>query len=149
MKKMGIHQKTDEKTLLGTTFLGKHQIWGDFGVPGRSLGKALGRILGRNFGGGKNDEKTVVSAVASAGNADPGKEGFREDSQVGEMDRSNTPSLILTDGRADCLRFASPAEATGGLELGGLELGGLEEACKRLGRGLEYLVGMVLGAQIS
>ena len=67
------------------TFLGKHQIWGDFGVPGRSLGKALGRILGRNFGGGKNDEKTVVSVVASAGNADPGKEGFREDSQVGEM----------------------------------------------------------------
>ena len=113
---MGIHQKTDEKTLLGTTFLGKHQIWGDFGVPGRSLGKALGRILGRNFGGGKNDEKTVVSAVASAGNADPGKEGFREDSQVGEMDRSNTPSLILTDGRADCLRFASPAEATWRLE---------------------------------
>ena len=41
------------------------------------------------------------------------------------------------DGRADCLRFASPAEATGGLELGDLELGGLEEACKRLGRGLE------------
>ena len=87
--------------------------------------------------------------IASAGTADPGKEGFREDSQVGEKDRSNTPSLILTDGRADCLRFASPAEATGGLELGGLELGGLEEACKRLGRGLEYLVGMVLGAQIS
>ena len=50
---------------------------------------------------------------------------------------------------ADCLRFASPAEATGGLELGGLELGGLEEACKRLGRGLEYLEGVVLGAQIS
>ena len=46
MKKIGIHQKTDEKTLLGTTFLGKHQFWGDFGIPGRSLGKALGRILG-------------------------------------------------------------------------------------------------------
>ena len=119
MRKTGIHQKTDKKTLLGTTFLGKHQIWGDFGVPGRSLGKALGRILGRNFGGGKNDEKTVVSVVASAGNADPGKEGFREDSQVGEVDRSNTPSLILTDGRADCLRFASPAEAT--WRLGGSE----------------------------
>ena len=84
VRKIGIHQKTDEKMLLGTTFLGKHQIWGDFGVPGRSLGKALGRILGRNFGGGKHDKKTVVSVVASAGNADPGKEGFREDSQVGE-----------------------------------------------------------------
>ena len=31
------------------------------------------------------------------------------------------------------MRFASPAEATGGLELGDLELGGLEEAWKRLG----------------
>ena len=30
--------------------------------------------------------------------------------------RSDTPSLILTDGRADCLRFASPAEATWRLE---------------------------------
>ena len=56
---------------------------------------------------------------------------------------SSTP-VAHVDGRADCLRFASPAEATGGLELGGLE-----EACKRLGRGLEYLVGVVLGAQIS
>ena len=35
------------------------------------------------------------------------------------------------------MRFASPAEATGGLELGSLELGGLEESCKRLGRGLQ------------
>ena len=73
----------------------------------------------------------------------------RDLGRIDRWDRSNTPSLILTDGRADCLRFASPAEATGGLELGDLELGGLEEACKRLGRGLEYLVGMVLGAQIS
>ena len=76
----------------------------------------------------------------------PVRRDFREDNRWA---RSNTPSLILTDGRADCLRFASPAEATGGLELGGLELGGLEETCKRLGRGLEYLVGMLLGAQIS
>ena len=38
---------------------------------------------------------------------------------------------------ADCLRFASLAEATGGLELGDLELGGLEEAWNRLGRGLQ------------
>ena len=85
MRKTEIHQKTDKKTDLGTTCLGKSRILGDFGVPGRSLGKAFGRILGRNFGGGKNDEKTVVSVVASAGNADPGKEGFREDSQVDEM----------------------------------------------------------------
>ena len=83
MRKTGIHQKTDKKTLLGTTFLGKHQFWDDFGIPGRSLGKALGRILGGKFGGAKKVEKNVVSAVASAGTADPGKEGFREDSLVG------------------------------------------------------------------
>ena len=120
MRKTGIHQKTDKKTLLGTTFLGKHQFWGDFGIPGRSLGKALGRILGGKFGGAKKVEKNVVSVVASAGDAYPSKEGFREDSQVGEAG-SNTPSLILTDGRADCLRFASPAEALGGWRLGVFE----------------------------
>ena len=60
---------------------------------------------------------------------------------------SSTPVPPVAGGRGYCLRFASPAEATGGLELGDLELGGLEEACKRLG--LEYLVGVLLGAQIS
>ena len=91
-----------------------------------------------------------MKAVASAGTADPGKEGL--EGQTSRIQHAPNPSL--GDGRADCLRFASPAEATGGLELrdlelGDLELGGLEKACKRLGRGLEYLVGMVLGAQIS
>ena len=115
---MGIHQKTDEKTLLGTTFLGKHQIWGDFGVPGRSLGKALGRILGRNFGGGKNDEKTVVSVVASAGNADPGKEGFREDSQVGEGGIQH--AFAHPNGWAGGL-FALRVTRRGHLEVGSFE----------------------------
>ena len=85
MTKTQIDRETDKRMVLGTVLERKTQVFGDFGVPGRSLGKALGRISGRNFGGGKNDEKTVVSVVASAGNADPGKEGFREDSQVGEM----------------------------------------------------------------
>ena len=58
MRKTGIHQKTDKKTLLGTTFLGKHQFWGDFGILGRFLGKALGRILGGKFGGPKKVENT-------------------------------------------------------------------------------------------
>ena len=49
---------------------------------------------------------------------------------------------------ADCLRFASPAEATGGLEAWSLEAWSLE-AWKRLGRGLKYVVGGVLEAQIS
>ena len=44
----------------------------------------MGRILGIKFGGAKKIGKNVVSAVASAGAADPGKEGFREDKgQVG------------------------------------------------------------------
>ena len=85
MRKTGIHQKTDKKTLLGTTFLGKHQFWGDFGIPGRSLGKALGRILGGKFGDAKKVKKNVVRVVASAGDAYPSKEGFREDSQVGQV----------------------------------------------------------------
>ena len=62
----------------------KNQILGDFGIPGRSLGKALGRILAGKFGGAKNAEKNVVRVVASAGDAYPSKEGFREDEgQVG------------------------------------------------------------------
>ena len=83
MRKTEIHQKTDKKTDLGTTFLGKSRILVDFGVPGRSLGKALGMILGRKFGGGKKVKKQVVRMVASAGDADPGKEGFREDKGQG------------------------------------------------------------------
>ena len=86
MRKTEIHQKTDKKTDLGTTCLGKSRILGDFGVPGRSLGKALGRILGEKIGGGKKVEKQVVRTVASAGSADPSKEGFREDNhQVGPI----------------------------------------------------------------
>ena len=49
-----------------------------------------------------------MKGIASAGNADPGKEGFREDSQVGGAG-SNTPSLILTDGRADSMCCAQAA----------------------------------------
>ena len=100
----------DKKTYLGTTRLGKSWILGDFGVSGRSLGKALGRILGGTFGGGKIVEKNVVSAVASAGDAYPSKEGFREDK--GEGGLVQHASAHPSDGRADCLRFAHPAEAT-------------------------------------
>ena len=49
--------------------------------------------MGRNFGGGKNDEKTVVSAVASAGDAYPSKEGFREDSLVGQIQHARTHGM--------------------------------------------------------
>ena len=79
-----------------------------------SLGKALGRILGGKFGGGKQVEKQVVRMLASAGDADPSKEGFREDK--GQGGRIQHASAHPSDGRADCLRFAAPAEATWRLE---------------------------------
>ena len=48
-----------------------------------SLGGPLGRpwagFWEENLEALKKSEKNVVSAVASAGTADPGKEGFRED----------------------------------------------------------------------
>ena len=98
MRKTGIHQKTDKKTLLGTTFLGKHQFWGDLGVPGRSLGKALGRILGGKFGGGKHIEKQVVRMVASAGDADSGEGRFgRMDGRTSQIRHA----LAHGDGRMD------------------------------------------------
>ena len=51
--------------------------------------------------------ETVVKEIASAGDAEGGKEG---------LDGWDRPDLarpwpIRGDGRADCLRFASPAEA--------------------------------------
>ena len=78
-----------------------------------------------------------------------GKEGFGKDMEgnmEGNGQGSSTPSLILRmGGRIVCASRHPPRP----LEAWSLELGGLEEACKRLGRGLEYLVGVVLGAQIS
>ena len=57
----------------------------------------------------------MVKVIASAGTADPSKEGFREDNhQVGPIQHALAhPS----DGRADCLRFAHPAEAAWGFFL--------------------------------
>ena len=76
----------------------------------------------------KKVEKKRVELIASEGDAEAGKEGFGKDMDgkwVGNGLGSSTPSLILKDGRADCLRFASPAEALGGL--GAWRLGGLEK----------------------
>ena len=110
------HKKTDKKTLLGTTFLGKHQFWGDFGIPGRSLGKALSRILGGKFGGAKKVEKNVVRVVASAGDAYPSKEGFREDSHVGQVQHA----FAHPNGWAGGL-FALRVTRRGHLEVGSFE----------------------------
>ena len=59
---------------LGTTFFAKSRIFGEFGVPGRFLGKVLGRILAGKNWGETNDEKKEVKLIASAGDADPGQD---------------------------------------------------------------------------
>ena len=58
----------------GRLFLAKTGNFGDFGVPGRFLGKALGRILAGKNWDEKNDEKKVRKLLASAGYADPGQD---------------------------------------------------------------------------
>ena len=89
--------------------LAKNRIFCDFGIPGGCLGKALGRILGGNFGDEKKSKNKGVKVIASAGRADPGKEGFREDNRWVKVQHAFAHP---PDGRADCLRFAHPAEAT-------------------------------------
>ena len=84
MRKTEINQKMDKQMDLGTTFLAKKRISSDLGVPGRSLGKALERILGGESGDKNKVKKKRVKLIALAGDADPGKEGFREDSLVGQ-----------------------------------------------------------------
>ena len=86
----------------------------------------------------KNDEKKVVSAVASAGTAYPGKEGF---GRIPE--RADLARLRSSFGWAGGL-FALRVTRRGHCRLGAWRLGAW-----RLGRGLEYLVGVVLGGQIS
>ena len=82
----------------------------DFGIPGEVIGEALGGILDKKKGIKKKHEKKQVKAGASAGTADHGKEGL--EGQTSRIQHAPNPSF--GDGRADCLRVASPAEATGG-----------------------------------
>ena len=77
---------------------------------------SLGDPLGRPWAGfweenleAETKQKKIVRMLASAGTADPGKEGFREDK--GQGGRVQHASAHPSDGRADCLRFAHPAEA--------------------------------------
>ena len=89
----------------------------DLGVPGASLGEALGTILRDKFRGEKSDEKKVGKVVASAGDADPG-----QDPPAGFFRKVRHAFAPPGDGgRADCVRFASPAEALGGWRLEGFE----------------------------
>ena len=47
MRKTEAGHKIGKNGVLGTIFLLKDRFFGDFGVPGVSLGELLGRILGR------------------------------------------------------------------------------------------------------
>ena len=78
MRKTEACQKIGKNWVLGTICLLKDRFFGDFGVPGVSLGELLGRILGRKVWDEKKTKKTSTSWLASAGDAYPGKEGFRE-----------------------------------------------------------------------
>ena len=64
-------------------------------------------------------QKNFKKGIASAGDADPGQGGFWEDNpRQAEVQHAVAHP---PDGRADCLRFAHPAEATGDWRLGDLE----------------------------
>ena len=54
-------------------------------------------------------QKNVEKLLASAGDADPGQGGFWEDNP-GQAEVQHAVAHP-PDGRADCLRFAHPAEA--------------------------------------
>ena len=86
MWKTEINQKTDKKIDLGMTFSEKIltliDFWGPREVPREGLWKDFGRKILRLK---RSKKKKLVKVIASAGTADPGKEGFREDSQVGKI----------------------------------------------------------------
>ena len=94
---------------------------GGFGSIFGSLGEPKNRHFERKFEEEKKGRKN------SGEGARPRRDTRRvvgkdmDGKLVGNGQGSSTPSLILKDGRADCLRFASPAEALGGWRLWGLK----------------------------
>ena len=66
--------------------------------------------MGKNRVGKKHRKKRVLRA-ASAGNADPMERIFGE-AEIVRQSKIQHAGSIRRDGRADCMRFASPAEAT-------------------------------------
>ena len=76
MTKLRLLRKTTKKGAWGRYFRRKTRFLDDLGDPGEALGEALGRILERKFSVEKKVEKSDDVVVASAGDADPGKEGL-------------------------------------------------------------------------
>ena len=94
---MSWQQKLTKRRLLGRTFVKKKRNWMDFGIPGEAIGKALGGILDQKKGNKKNMKKKDGRCKASAGHADPGKEGL--EGQTSKIQHAPNPSF--GDGRAD------------------------------------------------
>ena len=88
------------------------QFWSDLGIPGEACGEVSRRILERNFLIRKKKQKKRGEAGSLGGHRGPQQGGI-----LGRITGGRGPTRLRpTGGRADCLRFASPAEATGGLE---------------------------------
>ena len=74
---MAFAQKVDQKRSLGTTFSTKNRIFGRFGGPWGGPWGGLGEDFEEKILSQKKSRKKEVKGLASAGHADPGKEGFR------------------------------------------------------------------------
>ena len=69
-------QKVDQKRSLGTSFSKKILIFERFGGPWGGLWGGLGEDFGEKIFSRKKNRKKEVKLIASAGDADPGKEGL-------------------------------------------------------------------------
>ena len=90
-KKKELATKIDKKAALGTHFCEKKTKLDGFWDPWGGHWGGLGWNFGPKKRKQKKHEKKQVKAVASAGHADPGKEGFGREGQA----RSGTPQPTL------------------------------------------------------
>ena len=107
-------QKNGQEDAPGDDFFRKTSVLGWFWNPWEVPWEGLGQDFGRKIWRRKKSRTTCRQSGCLGGWHVPQQGGIQGGFPGGA--RSNTPSLILTDGRADCLRFASPAEATWRLE---------------------------------
>ena len=74
--KIAFAQKVDQKRSLGTSFSTKNRMFRRFGGPWGGPWGGLGEDFGEKIFSLKKSRKKEVKVIASAGSADPGKEGF-------------------------------------------------------------------------